>query len=171
MRAVLAALFLCACGIFPVRASYLIPQVAPERTDSVAAARHIARADTRYTEKFAPWARIERGALSGILSTACQIARALGGPCGCFASEYFFGRSVRTLWLANAWLAFPHVAPAAGTAAVWPNRHVAAVIAVNGDGTVTVRDSWAVHRVRVAGLVFVDPRVGLPPMRARHARA
>jgi hypothetical protein len=170
MRAFLAALFLCACAISPVPASYLIPQVAPERADGSAAPRHIARAGARLPEKFAPWARIERGEFSGILSTACRIARALGGPCGCFASEYFFGRSVRTLWLANAWLAFPHVAPAAGTAAVWPHRHVAPVIAANGDGTVTVRDSWAVHRVRAAGLVFVDPRAGLRPMRAHRAR-
>ena len=106
-----------------------------------------------------------------VLSAVCRIALALGGPCGCFASEYFFGHSVRELWLANAWLSFPHVAPAAGTAAVWPNRHVAPVIAANGDGTVTVRDSWALHRVRVGGLVFVNPRGGLPRIRPRRRYA
>jgi len=105
------------------------------------------------------------------LSAACRIAASLGGPCGCFASDYFFGHSLRELWLANAWLAFPHVEPAPGTAAVWPDRHVAPVIAVNGDGTVTVRDSWAVHRVRVAGLVFVDPRGGLSLVRPRRPYA
>jgi hypothetical protein len=34
---------------------------------------------------------------------------------------------------------------------------VAPVLAVNEDGTVTVRDSWATHRVRMTGLVFVQP--------------
>lgn len=92
------------------------------------------------------------------LSRACQIARSKGGPCGCFASEILFGHSIRDLWLADNWLRFPHVAPGAGTAAVWPGRHVAPVVAANGDGTVTVHDSWATHRVRAAGLVFVRPR-------------
>jgi hypothetical protein len=92
------------------------------------------------------------------LSRECRTASSLGGPCGCWASEYFFGHSVRDLWLANAWLKFPHTAPRAGVAAVWPGRHVAPVVANNGDGTITVADSWATHRVRVAGLVFVDPR-------------
>jgi hypothetical protein len=47
------------------------------------------------------------------------------------------------------------------------------VIAAHRDGTVTVRDSWAVHRVRIAGVVFVDPHAGLPPsrLRRRHASA
>jgi hypothetical protein len=44
-----------------------------------------------------------------------------------------------------------------GAVAVWPGRHVAPVVANNGDGTITVAVSWAKHRVRVAGLVFVDP--------------
>jgi len=64
---------------------------------------------------------------------------------------------VRELWLANNWLRFPRTSPAAGTATVWPGRHVAPVIANNGDGTITVADSWATHRVRIAHLIFVDP--------------
>lgn len=165
MRAVLAAAILCACAIAPARASYLIPQVT---TGFAHAGRHQAAARERWsrlTERRGSTRRSDIG--SRALSAACQTARALGGPCGCFASEYFFGHSVRELWLANAWLSFPHVAPAPGTAAVWPNRHVAPVIAANTDGTVTVRDSWADRRVRVAGLVFVDPRGGVPSIRGR----
>jgi hypothetical protein len=91
------------------------------------------------------------------LSGECRIASSLGGPCGCYASEAVFGHSVRNLWRANAWLKFPRTSPHAGAVAVWPGRHVAPVVANNGDGTITVADSWATHRVRVAGLVFVDP--------------
>jgi hypothetical protein len=93
------------------------------------------------------------------LSTECQTARRLGGPCGCYASEQIFGHSVRNLWLANAWLRFPRTTPAPGTAAIWPGRHVAQVVAVNSDKTVVVNDSWNAHHVvRMAGLVFVKPR-------------
>ena len=86
----------------------------------------------------------------------------MGGPCGCWASYVLLGRLDHVwrginMWLANDWLRFPHVAAAPGTAAVWPHRHVAPVVAVNHDGTVTVHDSWATHRVRMAGLVFVQP--------------
>ncbi len=100
-------------------------------------------------------------AVRAVLSAPCRLAAALGGPCGCFASEYFFGRSVRGLWRADAWLKFPHVTPAAGTAAIWVHRHVAPVVAVAADGAITVHDSWATHRVpaRMARrLVYVDPR-------------
>jgi len=42
--------------------------------------------------------------------------------------------------------------------AQWRHRHVAPVIAgPHPDGTVTVADSWATHRVRMAGLMFVQP--------------
>jgi hypothetical protein len=91
------------------------------------------------------------------LSQECRVALSLGGACGCYASEVVFGHSVRNLWPANAWLKFPRTSPHAGAVAVWPGRHVARVIAVNQDGTVAVDDSWVTHRVRVAGLVFVDP--------------
>jgi hypothetical protein len=166
MRALLATLLLCVIAI-PAHAGWISGDWLVEQP-RVAHVRHTREGwtDKRYAVR-----DHETGFVVSVLSASCRIARALGGPCGCFASEYFFGRSVRELWLANAWLAFPRVAPAAGTAAVWPNRHVAAVIAAHRDGTVTVRDSWAVHRVRIVGVVFVNPRAGPPPMRARHARA
>jgi hypothetical protein len=163
MRAFLAALILCIGAVMPARA-YWVSDLQGARMH---VRHHIAGMRVRNPATGPVVAMPFRGALSA----ACRIAASLGGPCGCFASEYFFGHSVRELWLANAWLSFPHVEPAPGTAAVWPNRHVAPVIAANGDGTVTVRDSWAVHRVRVAGLVFVDPRGGLPLVRARRRYA
>jgi hypothetical protein len=167
MRAVLAAAIFCAALSTSAHADWMIPSGESPRHH--AHAYHYVRegwTDKRYAAR-----NHETGFAVAVLSAACRIARSLGGPCGCFASEQVFGHSVRELWLADAWLKFPRTSPHSGAVAVWPHRHVAAVIAVNGDGTVTVRDSWAVHRVRVAGLVFVDPRVGLPPMRARHARA
>lgn len=103
----------------------------------------------------------------GSLDAACRSAARQGGPCGCWAQEYFFGSSARlyngkNLWLAREWArVFPHVTAAAGTAAVWPNgHHVAPVVAVNGDGTVTVHDSWGDHPVRMARLTFVRPSGG-----------
>lgn len=89
----------------------------------------------------------------------CVIAARMGGPCGCFASILTFGHSVRDLWLARNWYRFPRTSPHAGSVAVRPH-HVAVVVANNGDGTVTIHDSWAVHRVRIAGLTFVEPRFG-----------
>lgn len=102
------------------------------------------------------------------LDAACSSAARQGGPCGCWAQEYFFHSSARiygghNLWLAREWArAFPHVVvPVAGNAAVWPGgHHVAPVIANNGDGTVTVHDSWGDHAVRTAGLTFVSPTGG-----------
>lgn len=92
----------------------------------------------------------------------CRVAASMGGPCGCWAAYVLLDRLDHVwhginLWLANDWLRFPHVAAAPGTAAVWPGRHVAPVIAVNGDRTVTVRDSWTTHKVSMAHLVFVQP--------------
>lgn len=96
------------------------------------------------------------------LSAACRQAAAMGGPCGCYAQEILFGTSNHTsLWLANSWLRFPRATPAPGMAAVWPGRHVAVIIASNGNGTVTVNDSWNhAHVVSTRGLVIVDPRGG-----------
>lgn len=99
---------------------------------------------------------------SASLPGPCRVAASMGGPCGCWAAYTLLGRLDHVwhgmnLWLADDWLKFPRTAPAPGTAAVWPHRHVAPVLAVNHDGTVTVRDSWATHRVRIAGLVFVQP--------------
>lgn len=98
----------------------------------------------------------------------CRVAASMGGPCGCWAGYILLGRLDHVwkgvnLWLANDWLRFPRAQAAPGTAAVWPGRHVAPVVAgPHPDGTVTVRDSWAVHRVRMAGLVFVQPPVRAP---------
>ena len=66
------------------------------------------------------------------------------------------------LWLADDWLRFPRTTPAPGTAAVWPHRHVAPVIAVHNDRTgrpvaITTRETWGVRRVSLAGLVIVQP--------------
>jgi hypothetical protein len=104
---------------------------------------------------------VDRSSLPG----PCRVAASEGGPCGCWAAYTLLGVLDHVwhhvnVWLANDWLKFPHVAAAPGTAAVWPGRHVAPVIAVHNDGTVTVKDSWNFHhRVRMAGLVFVQPPV------------
>ena len=118
-------------------------------------------ADTRHSQ-----IRYSRARKFDGLDASCRSAARQGGPCGCWAQEHFFGSSVRlfngmNLWLAREWLRFPHTSPAAGTAAVWPNgHHVAPVVAVNGDGTVTVADSWGTHAVRMARLTFVRPNGG-----------
>ena len=96
-------------------------------------------------------------AARGSLPAPCGTAAHLGGPCGCWASIHFFGHSVRDLWLARNWLQFPRTSAAAGTAAIWPNRHhVAPVVGVEGN-SVIVADSWGTHAVRLAGLTFVRP--------------
>ncbi len=93
----------------------------------------------------------------------CRVAASMGGPCGCWAAHILLGRLDHVwrgynLWLANDWLRFPHVAPEVATAVVWPGRHVAPVVpGTYRKGTIMVRDSWATHPVRTAGLVFVDP--------------
>jgi hypothetical protein len=169
MRAFLATLLLCVL-VFPAHAGWLIPSAGNDASAHYVAHTHQA-ASEGWRDRRVIARNHETGFAVSVLSAACRIARSLGGPCGCFASEQVFGHSVRELWLADAWLKFPRTLPHSGAVAVWPHRHVAPVIAVNGDGTVTVRDSWAVRRVRVAGLVFVDPRAGLPPMRTRRAGA
>jgi hypothetical protein len=104
----------------------------------------------------------------------CRVAASMGGPCGCWAAHVLLDRLDHVwrgvnLWLADDWLKFPRTAPAPGTAVVWPHRHVAPVIAVHNDRTgkpvaVTVRVSWAVHRVSLAGLVVVQPPVRRPEL-------
>lgn len=97
------------------------------------------------------------------LSSACRSAAAQGGPCGCFAQEQLLGTSARTvnghnLWLADTWAqVFPRAEPGPGTAAVWPHRHVAAVVGSPHNGMIAVHDSWGTHEVRMAGLIFVRP--------------
>ena len=94
-------------------------------------------------------------------STALAVPQPAWAALAVAGGRAFFGSPVRNLWLARNWLRFPHTQAAAGTAAVWPNaHHVAPVVAVNGDGTVTVADSWATHSVRMAGLTFVNPHGG-----------
>lgn len=101
-------------------------------------------------------------AYGGHLSHECRIAASLGGPCGCWASEYFFGHSVRSLWQARAWLLrFARVKAEPGIVAVWPH-HVAPVVAVNGK-QIKVADSWATHWRKSPG-VFVDPHKPLVAM-------
>jgi hypothetical protein len=100
----------------------------------------------------------------------CYTAAAMGGPCGCWAAYILLGRLDHVwhginLWLANDWLRFPHVAASEarpGMAVVWPGRHVAPIGSNPRNGMIVVRDSWATHNVRLAGLVVVDPR-GLRP--------
>jgi hypothetical protein len=104
----------------------------------------------------------ERIAFGG-LSAPCREARREGGPCGCNTGERLLNTSAHiyhgiNIWLADGWLAFRRTAAAPGMAAIWPHRHVAPIVAVNGDGTITVADYFGEHRVRMAGLVFVDPR-------------
>jgi hypothetical protein len=101
--------------------------------------------------------------LASALPSDCRLAARQGGPCGCWAEQHVFGTTAHVfrgmnLWLARAWLAFPHVLAEVGSVAVFGHHHVAPVVSVNGDGTVTVQDSWATHPVRMAGLVFVRPR-------------
>ena len=104
-----------------------------------------------------------RGSMPG----PCYTAAAMGGPCGCWAEFVLLGRLDHVWhginwWLANDWLRLPRTAPAAGTAAVWPGRHVAPVIAVHNDKTgraiaITTRESWGMRRVSLSGLVIVQP--------------
>lgn len=97
------------------------------------------------------------------LSAPCREAAREGGPCGCHTAEILLHTSEHVyhginVWLANGWLAFRHVAAAPGTAAVWVNRHVAPVVAVDYQGgTVTVADYYGTHTAQMAGLIFVDP--------------
>lgn len=95
------------------------------------------------------------------LPAPCRQAARMGGPCGCFAASVLLGTTEHVarginLWLANAWLSFPHVAPGAANAVVWPGRHVAPVVPGSFDGrSVVVNDSWGTHTVSARGLVFV----------------
>jgi hypothetical protein len=117
--------------------------------------------------------RHTHSAARGDLPCCFWEAKRKGGPCGCWAAKMLLGIEAHVwrgvnLWLAADWPKFPHVAPAPGTAAVFYSHghayHVAPVIAVHG-GTVTLHDSWKIHNVSVAGLVFVQPPV--PPQGRR----
>ena len=115
-----------------------------------------------HTANYARTHRMRYAGYGNGLSQACRQAASMGGPCGCVAAEKLLGTSAHVVngvnvWLANGWLAFPRTSPAPGTAAVWPGRHVEAVVAVNGDGTVTTDGPYGTRRVRIGSVVFVDP--------------
>jgi hypothetical protein len=106
-----------------------------------------------------------------VLPQPCRVAASMGGPCGCWAAYVLLGRLDHVwhginLWLANDWLRFPRAEPSLAAAVVWPGRHVAPIVPGSyRNGTVVVRDSWATHRVRTAGLVFVQPPMQRVPRR------
>jgi hypothetical protein len=154
MRAFLAALSVCFVFLLAAPA----PASAAPRHNGYRHAHHL-----RHHRHSVRAIRHRHWFAGGALSGPCRIAQSLGGPCGCFASELLFGHSVSGLWPVSSWLRFPRTTPHRGAAAIWPGRHVAVVIAANGDGTVIVHDSWATHRVSIRGLIFVEPnaRVGI----------
>jgi hypothetical protein len=131
--------------------------------------RHFRRVMTvaRKHPRFTRHAEHETGAKPSCFWTA----RSMGGPCGCWAEWKLLDLTQHVwkginMWLADDWRrAFPHVPPAPGTAAVFVSRggrayHVAPVKAVSSDRKyVTLHDSWAIHQVRTAGLIFVQPPV------------
>ena len=171
MRALLAATIFCLLFILPAQAKQRhsgYNHGYHHQFGRYLAHRHWRHLNRRYARRLKHFDRpmVRHAAVArtsgAALPAPCRVAASMGGPCGCWAGYILLGRLDHVwrginLWLANDWLRFPHVAAAPGTAAVWPHRHVAPVLAVHNDGTVTVRDSWAVHRVRVAGLVFVQP--------------
>jgi hypothetical protein len=83
--------------------------------------------------------------------------------CGCGASVEAFGRSVRALWRAAAWLAFPPAAPAPGMAAVRAH-HVMIIRQYLGDDRALVYDANSgghltrVHVVSLRGYRIRNPR-------------
>jgi hypothetical protein len=112
----------------------------------------------------------------GVKPNCFWAAASMGGPCGCWAEAMLMGftdhvRNGINWWLAADWLGpkFQRVNPAPGTVAVFVSRggrayHVAPVKAVSADGkTAILHDSWKIHPVRTAGLIFVQPpAVGVP---------
>lgn len=89
-------------------------------------------------------------------------AASMGGPCGCWAAAMLLHIEAHVwhginLWLADDWRKFEHVPPAQANAAIWPHRHVAPIVPGTYDGkSIVVHDSWRTHRVRTAGLIFVQ---------------
>lgn len=88
--------------------------------------------------------------------------------CGCGAALERFGRHVRGLWLASAWLRFPRVprgSEAPGHAAA-RRGHVFIIKAVLGGGLVLAYDANSggrrtrLHVRSLAGFVVVDPSDG-----------
>lgn len=96
----------------------------------------------------------------------CYVAARMGGPCGCTAESKIFGTTEHVLngvnlWLAREWHRFPLGAPEAGNAAIWGNYHVEAIVANNGDGTITTDGPYGQRRVRISSVSIVNPRGGL----------
>jgi hypothetical protein len=83
--------------------------------------------------------------------------------CGCVAAVEVFGRSVRVLWRAAAWLDFPAAAPAPGMAAVRAH-HVMIIPQYLGEGRALVYDANSgghltrVHVVSLRGYRIRNPR-------------
>jgi hypothetical protein len=83
--------------------------------------------------------------------------------CGCGASVEAFGHSVRALWRAAAWLAFPPAAPGPGMAAVRAH-HVMIIRQYLGDDHALVYDANSgghltrVHVVSLRGFRIRNPR-------------
>lgn len=110
---------------------------------------------------------------SDLSSAPCHWqAKSMGGPCGCETAWKILGVAAHVwrghnVWLAWAWSDFPRAIPVNGTAAVWRNHsHVAPILYANNDGTVTVKDYWAVHKVSLAQVIVVDPH---PPIKAGYS--
>ena len=182
MRAILATMIFCFFYLFalPAEASHRHRhgcQYAHQHSyGRYLALRHYRHMHRRFAHRLKHFDRPKNHVASRTRETLpgpCHTAAAMGGPCGCWAAWTLLGRLDQVwhginLWAANDWLRFPHVAAAPGTAVVWPNRHVAPVLRVHNDRTgrpieVTTRESWGQRRVRLTGLVVVDPH---PPIRA-----
>ena len=83
--------------------------------------------------------------------------------CGCGASVRVFGRPVRGLYLAAAWLRFPRAAPAPGMVAA-RRGHVFVLEQDLGGGTWLAYDANSgghatrIHARSIAGYAIVNPR-------------
>lgn len=103
-------------------------------------------------------ARVREGGMT------CAQAIMIGKGCGCRAAA-FFGIPLDRLGIyrgmnlkrADEWAGFLQVAPAPHTAAIWPGRHVAAVIAVDYVKR-TFDTADGMRSIPIAGHRFVDPR-------------
>ena len=137
--------------------------------------RYLAHRHYAHLRKYRHVRRVHHNVASRSGRPGCfYTAASMGGPCGCWAEWSLLGRIEHVLhdalgtwnpWLADDWARhFPRVAPEAATAVVWRHRHVAPIVpGTYRAGTVVVRDSWATHRVRTAGLVFVESTRAFTP--------
>ncbi len=182
MRVLLAACAILAAAVLPARAYHHHGHHKQMHKHYAHKHHHLKRWASHYRHRhFSKRVRVAKqigGDLGrdNVGADCMGTARRQGGPCGCFAEHNFFETTSRlwhgwNLWLADEWRrAFPIVEPAAGTAAVWPGRHVAKVVAVD-KARIKVHDSWAIHWVSRQGLVFVQPPTGRRPDLVRYASA